>query len=135
MRVFVDTAPFIYLIENHPIYADKVADLIATALAESHSFVTSVITILEFGVKPEKENKQEVIAKFEELLNELATEVKEIDRSTAVKAYQLRAKYQFLKGLDAIQIAVAVTSNCENFVTNDTKLSRIEEIAVTLIDE
>lgn len=134
MRVFVDTAPFIYLIENHPVYADRVADFITTALAEGHSFVTSVVTILEFGVKPE-ENKQEVITEFEKLLNELATEVKEIDRSIAVQAYQLRAKYPFLKGLDAIQIAVAVTSNCENFVTNDTKLSRIEEIAVILIDE
>ena len=134
MKIFVDTAPFIYLIENHPVYAGKVADLVATSLAEGNSFTTSVITILEFGVKPEKENRPEVIIKFEELLNELEIEIKEIDKGIAVKAYQLRAKYQFLKGLDAIQIASAVTTNCESFVTNDKKLKRVEEIAVMLIE-
>lgn len=135
MRVFVDTAPFIYFIENHPVYAQKVADLITAALAEGHSFVTSVATILEFGVKPEKENRPEVITKFEELLNELETEVKEIDRNTAVEAYRLRAKYQFLKGLDAIQIASAIVSDCDNFVTNDMKLEKVKEITVTLIEK
>ncbi|WKN41278.1 type II toxin-antitoxin system VapC family toxin [Tunicatimonas pelagia] len=134
MRVFVDTAPFIYLIENHPKYADRVADIMATSLAEGHTFITSVITILEFGVKPEKENKHEVITRFEDLLNELETEVKEIDRGIAVEAYQLRAKYQFLKGLDTIQLATAITSSCDSFVTNDTKLEKVKEITVTLID-
>ena len=134
MKVFIDTAPFIYFIENHPVYAEMVANFITTSLAEDHSFTTSVVTILEFGVKPEKENRQEVITQFEDLLSELAIKVEEIDRSVAVKAYQLRAKYQFLKGLDAIQIASAITSDCENFITNDVKLKKVEEITVTLLE-
>ena len=32
MKILVDTAPFIYLIENHPIFAEKVKNAITSAI-------------------------------------------------------------------------------------------------------
>ena len=135
MKKFIDTAPLIYIIEDHPEFAEKIINLISESLVQGDFFVTSVITILEFGVKPERENRQDVIQKFHELLNKLNTEIEDIDERIATKAYQLRAKYQFLKGMDSIQIATALIKNCEEFITNDKKLKKVEEVLVILIEE
>ncbi len=135
MKKFIDTATFIYLIESHPIFADKVINLFSESIINRDSLITSVITLMEFGVKPEREGRKEVIEKFEEFLAKFNFEVTRIDVSIAKKAYQLRAKYQFLKGMDAIQIAVAILANCDEFVTNDKKLKKIKEISAIIIEE
>jgi predicted nucleic acid-binding protein len=134
MRKFIDTAPFIYLIENHPIFADEVINLFAESTINGDSLMTSVITLMEFGVKPEREGRQDIIAKFEELLARLNIEITQVDERIAKKAYQLRAKYQFLKGMDSIQIATAILSNCDEFVTNDKKLKKITEVSVIILE-
>lgn len=134
MRKFIDTAPFIYLIENHPIFADEVINLFTESTINGDSLMTSVITLMEFGVKPEREGRQDIIIKFEELLARLNIEITQVDERIAKKAYQLRAKYQFLKGMDSIQIATAILSNCDEFVTNDKKLKKITEVSVITLE-
>ena len=47
-KIFFDTAPFIYLIENHYEFYSKVANLIAEAVEENSDFYTSVLTYTEF---------------------------------------------------------------------------------------
>ena len=135
MKIFIDTAPFIYLIENHPEFAKKVKQYISNTIIRGDRLITSVITIMEFGVKPQKEEKQEIINRFEELLDRLGIEVVEIDREIAKTGYKLRAKYGFLKGMDAMQLATALKNGCEEFVTNDIPLTKIQEIKVILIKE
>ena len=49
-------------------------------------------------------------------------------------AADFRAKYN-LKLPDALQIATAIVSNCEAFLTNDTKLKRVTELQVLVIEE
>jgi len=61
MKKFIDTAPFIYLIESHPDFADKVINLISESTINGDSLITSVITLMEFGVKPERGGRQDVI--------------------------------------------------------------------------
>jgi len=68
VKIFIDTAPFIYLIENHPVFAHKMKMLITDAIVNGDEIVTSVVTIAEFRVKPTKENRSDIIKKFEELL-------------------------------------------------------------------
>jgi len=45
MKQFLDTAPLIYLIENHPEFAQNVINLISDALINEDTFITSVITL------------------------------------------------------------------------------------------
>lgn len=135
MKIFIDTAPFIYLIENHPIFASKVKALIASAIANDEDIVTSVVTISEFGVKPTKENRSDLIEKFEQLLSRLNIEVLVVDDSAARKAYELRAKYHFLKGMDAFQLALSINEKCSRFITNDKKLKKIKEIDISTMDD
>ncbi|MEL6865665.1 MAG: PIN domain-containing protein [Bacteroidota bacterium] len=135
MKQFIDTAPFIYFIEDHPDFSDKVYQYLAASLSNNDEFTTSVITLMEFGVKPEKENRQEVISQFEELLVELDIQLLVIDKAIARSAYQLRAKYDFLKAMDAFQLAAAIENQCQLFFTNDKKLKRVTEISVLLVEE
>ena len=89
MKIFIDTAPFIYLIENHPVFANKMRALITNAIVDGKDIVTSVVTISEFGVKPTKENRLGLIKEFEELLSRLNVEVLVVDKSAPKKAYEL----------------------------------------------
>lgn len=135
MKIFVDTAPFIYLIENHPIFAEKVKNAITSAIVNGDTLVTSVITYMEFGVKPEQENRREVIERFEELLSRLNIKILVVDKEAGKKGYQMRAKYKFLKGMDALQVGISIKENCSVFLTNDKRLKKIAEIDVRTIDE
>ena len=67
MKIFIDTAPFIYLLENHPVFTPKIKTLITNAIVVGDYIVTNVVTLSEFGVKPTKDNRLDLIEKFEEL--------------------------------------------------------------------
>ncbi len=133
--VFLDTAPFIYYIENHPKYAGRVEKYIAENLFLDNRFVTSIITYMEYCVVPEREGRADLIGRFDELLLRLSVGLKEIYLPSAKTAYKLRAKYKFLKGLDALQMAIAIENNCDEFLTNDTNLLRVKELKIVLLDK
>lgn len=136
MKVFIDTSPFIYLIESHPEYGHKVKQLFANSIIEGHDLLTSVVSLSEYSVKPNKENKPELIEKFEELLDRLNIEIFVIDKPVAKKASELRADYAFLKGLDAFQLAVAINQGCGVFITNDKDLKKVSYgIQIKILDE
>lgn len=60
-RLFVDTAAFIYLVENKLNYADKVTHYFTNGLSEEAAFETSVLTYAEYCVKPQQLNRLELI--------------------------------------------------------------------------
>jgi len=134
-KIFFDTAPFIYLIENHPNYYSKVEQFFVTIDQDDCELITSVLSMAEYGVKPEKENRQDLIADFDSLLVDFHFQVIDINVGIARKSYQLRAKYEFLKAMDALQLATALWIGCSRFFTNDKKLKKIEELKVVLVEE
>jgi predicted nucleic acid-binding protein len=135
MKIFLDTAPFIYLIEDHPAYAPRVKQFISSSIIDGHEFITSVVSLSEFGVKPAKEQQFELIHRFEELLDRLNIEVFTIDKQAAKKSYELRALYPSLKGMDAFQLAVSINENCGVFITNDKSLKKVTAIPVKTLDD
>ena len=65
-RIFLDTNPIIYLVENQQPYADKVLDFIVKGLDEKSEFYTSTITDSEFLVKPYSKNDLQSIELYSE---------------------------------------------------------------------
>ena len=135
MRVFIDTAPFIYLLEKHPEFIDRIKKYFTELYTDKAEILTSVITLSEFGVKPNKEGKPELVQQFEEFTKKVGIEMVEVTREHAKLSSQLRGKYQFLKGMDSLQIAIAQLEHCDRFFTNDTKLAKIEEIEIVLVKD
>ncbi len=135
MKIFIDTAPFIYMAEAHPVYAERTKKFIASAFANQDGLLTSVISLMEFSVKPERDHKTKSIAKLRSTWNRLNVQMLSIDESIAQKAAKLRAQYPALKGLDALQISAALLHGCQQFLTNDIPLQKIEEIEVVLIEQ
>ncbi len=132
-KYFIDSAPFIYIIEDHPEFYTKTFDFIDKASSEDVEFYTSVLSISEFCVGPEKSERNDLIIKFEDFLNKLDFNVNVISIKIAKASAKLRAKYSFLKGMDALQIASALEMNCELFLTNYKRLKEIEELKMVLI--
>ena len=135
MKTFIDTSPFIYLVENNPVFVDRIRSFFIDALNDDHGLITSVITIMEFNVMPQRKGRHELILQFEEFLHMMNISVEEIDQKVAETAYKLRAKYDFLKGMDALQISVAIEKECDQFLTNDKKLTKISEVKILLVED
>jgi predicted nucleic acid-binding protein len=135
MKLFVDTSPFIYLVESHAFYGEKVQKLLLSNIARNDELITSVITWMEFSVMPQKTKRLDLIEKYQDLLTQLGIPVLEITQSIASQAALMRSKYDFLKPMDALQLAVAIDSGCVQFITNDKGLRRITEIQVITLDQ
>ena len=79
-RIFIDTNPFIYLLEGVAPYDIAVRDFLFEGMCAKTEFCTSTIT-------------------------------------------------------DALQLASAICSECDMFLTNDKQLRQVEEIQVLLVNE
>ncbi|WP_238360802.1 type II toxin-antitoxin system VapC family toxin [Iningainema tapete] len=62
------------------------------------------------------------------------TEFIQINNYITQQAAQLRSRYN-LALLDAYQVAVALTGNCEALLTNDIAFKRVTELRVLIVDE
>ena len=134
-KIYLDTAPLVYFIEGHPQFSVAVETYLADAISENASFCMSTVSYMEFSVYPERANRQDLITQLDELIVNLSIPIQVIDLSIAKLAAKLRAKYSFLKGMDAIQLAAALTNQCTHFFTNDKKLIKIIEIEIVLVSE
>lgn len=133
-KVFVDTAPIIYLVEKNPYHFDSVSYMLADYIIANKRLVTSVLTVSEVGIKPIKINKPETFEKFDRTMKSLF-HVDPITWEVANLSATLRAKYGSLKAADSLQLASSIHQRCEVFVTNDRKLKQIKEIPIQLLKD
>lgn len=134
-RLFLDSAPVIYYIEGDQHYLAHV-DIIFNALDESSiSAVTSPITLSESLIIPLRDAQEKIRNAFVELIvNTPNIHFQVIDETIALKAADLRARYNFTL-TDALQLATAVITECDVFLTNDSALKRVKEINVIVLGE
>lgn len=117
--VAVDTAVFIYFLEEHPIFLAAVRPLFASAARGQRDLVTSAVTLLEVLVVPYRAGNLPLAARYEALLTRgRGLRLIDVDRAQIRAAAQLRALYR-LRTPDALQLAAALTANCSALVTND----------------
>lgn len=135
MKVFFDTAPFIYYLEDSEKFGGQVEELFEEYQSSGATLITSVISQMEYSVQPYRQEKGILVDQFLELLNDLSIQVFPIDRGIAEQAARLRAKYQSLKGMDALQIATAIECGCHIFYTNDKKLGQIKEVGIVVLSQ
>jgi predicted nucleic acid-binding protein len=134
-KIFLDTAPLIYFIEEHPYYASSLNELFISEGKPFCQLVSSVITLAEVLVLPMREGKYDLAQKYETILvNSQAIDIIEINIEIARITAQLRAKYS-VKTPDAIQIATAIYYPTDYFLTNDKRLKSVKEIKVITLED
>ncbi|MBC6476292.1 MAG: PIN domain-containing protein [Hormoscilla sp. GM102CHS1] len=132
-RLFLDTAPVIYLVEQNTQYLVLVRAVFQCIREGSPIAVTSPVTLAECLVHPYTRGD------MQQNFIQLITNTKNIDfvsinQNIALQAAELRARYN-LSLTDAFQVAVALATNCESFLTNDAMLKRVTELQILVLND
>jgi predicted nucleic acid-binding protein len=129
-RVGVDTAIFIYWIEEDPRFMPLVEPLFEEVAAGTREIVTSALTLLELLVVPYRAGNADLAQRYEELLtNSRGIAVIDLSRDQLRIAAQLRAATG-VKTPDSLQLAAATSAGCTAFLTNDRRIPAIRGLRV-----
>jgi predicted nucleic acid-binding protein len=133
--VAIDTAPFVYLIEEHPQYLPIVRPVFVAITSEKLPAVTSGVTLLETLVQPYRVGNTVLAERHEALLTRSrGLHLVEITRAVSRVAAQLRAAHA-LKTPDALQLATALLARSPVFLTNNRSLPAIPGIRILTLQE
>lgn len=128
--VAVDTAIFIYFIEEEPRFLPHILPLFGEADEGQRELVTSALTLLEVLVVPYRAGDRQLAERYEHLLTRSrGIRMVELTRDQLRAAAQLRAATG-VKTPDALHLVSALGAGCKTFVTNDRRLPTVPGLRV-----
>jgi predicted nucleic acid-binding protein len=128
--VAVDTALFIYLIEEDGRFLPHILPLFEVADRGIRTLVTSALTLLEILVVPYRTGNRQLAERYERLLTRSrGVQIVDLTRDHLRAAAQLRA-VTGIKTPDALHLASALAMGCRTFVTNDRRLPSLPGLKV-----
>lgn len=134
-KVFLDTAPVVYYVEAHPNFGEVARTAFMLISDEHIQAVSSPVTLAECVVLPIKLGQLDVQQIYKNLLtNTPGISMIDIDAAIGEQAAGLRIRYG-LKLPDALQVATAISSGCDGFLTNDAALKKVKELRVLVLLE
>ena len=128
MRLYLDTAPVIYVVEQVPDFSQKILHYIQKPDIE---LVVSDLTWMECRVKPLTENKETLLDDYDKFFSQSVIEIVELSRRVLERAAHIRSQYN-IKTPDAIHLGAAIISKCDIFLTNDRRLERFKDTHITV---
>jgi predicted nucleic acid-binding protein len=135
ISIFLDTAPIIYFIEEHPSYSGLMDSVISKATNNRIKIVTSIITFIEVMTKPYKLRQMELVKTYQNFFyNSKNFSVVDLNPNIALLTAKIRADFNF-KLPDAVQLAIFEYMGLELFLTNDVQLKRYNENKVIILSE
>ena len=133
--VALDSAPFIYFIEDDPRYAPIVRPLFEQADRSERQLVTSALTLLEVLVVPLRAGDRQLAERYDRLLTHgRGLRLIEITRAQLEAAASLRAATG-ARTPDALQLAAALGAGCKTFLTDDRRLPAIPGLRVVQLSQ
>jgi predicted nucleic acid-binding protein len=130
----LDTAPLIYLIEEHPIYLEAILTFFEAVERGEVTAVTSTVTLLEVLVHPFRNNNNELATEYRDILLHSKVITSDVSAPIAEAAAQLRSRHN-IRTPDAIQIAAAMHAGATHFLTNDARLPAIPSLTILVLDD
>jgi len=124
----LDTPIFIYFLENNERYGELARITINGIEKGKWAGVTSTITLMEITVRPWQLGRESAAREYEAILVHFPNlSMVDVDRKVARAAAQLRAKYT-VSPPDALQVAASLSYGAKAFLTNDKRLSRLQDV-------
>ncbi len=134
-RLALDSRVFIYHVEARAPYVSLTDRLFRRIESGKHEAATSALSLTEVLTLPFEKGETELALLYRGLLTEFPhLLVAPLDASTAELAASIRAHYA-LATPDAIQIATALRHEATVFISNDSKLAKVRELKVLLLDD
>src|SRR5262252_5062234 len=128
--VAIDTAIFIYFIEEHPKFLPLIEPLFREVDRGHMELVTSALTLLEVLVVPYRTGDHLLAARYESLLTRSrGVRIGDISRDLLRAAAQLRAATG-VKTPDSLQLVAALATGSTAFLTNDRDLPTVPGIRI-----
>lgn len=133
--VCVETAVFIYYLEDQGAYATLVEPLFGAVGSGRFSGISSCLTLAEALVKPLRMGRHDLAEAYRRALGEsFRIRLYPLNRPVAEKAARIAADHN-IKPPDAVQLATAALYEADAFVTNDRRLRRFQEMKVIVLDD
>jgi predicted nucleic acid-binding protein len=121
--VGLDTAPFIYFIEEHPVWLPRIQPFFHALDRGLFRAVTSTVTLTEVLVHPFRRSQGVLVEQYRQiLLSARNLTTMPVTAVIAEQAAELRARHN-LRTPDAIQLATAIHAKAGSFLTNDKEIS------------
>ena len=134
-RVYFDTNPIIYFIEQNTQFIELVTPVFEMIGEDSILAFTSELSLTEVLIKPIRDNRIQIIQTHKELLldPELFTLISP-NQDTFLLAAELGGKSS-MRMPDAIHMACAIESKCKYFITNDKGIKSTADVTVVQISD
>ena len=125
-RFVVDSAPVIYLLEDHPILASRFVRVFERAEAGHYELVITTVTLAEVLTGPLRTGDESKADAYREALTSSpAWRVVDLTAEIAHRAARVRARTR-LRFADAVQVATAIHTSSLGLVTHDRDFSALE---------
>ena len=134
-KLFMDTAPFIYLLDHDVRYIGSIRTFLDKVMAQGTPLITSAVSVAEYLVHPYKIQAKEKVKLFFAFLNDANVEVIPVGTEIAEYAARIRAEYPAFKAMDALQLATAHIEGCDAFLTNDKQLRQFHSLNCIMVEE
>ena len=122
MKIFWDTNLFIYLWEEGP-QTQRTRSFVDWVVDSGHEVVTSALTLGEILVHPFRMGDENRVRDYEEAFSGI--DVVAFSSAVARHFAKLRAMHANLRPPDAMQLASAIHTQADVFVTHDHRLASI----------
>ena len=129
----LDTSIFIYFLEDNERYGPLAQITINGIEKGKWQGVTSTIALMEITVRPWQLGRESAAREYEAILVHFPNlSIVDVDRNVARAAAQLRVKYN-VSPPDALQVAASLSFGAKAFLTNDRRLSSLQELIDVLV--
>ena len=120
-RIYWDTMLFVYWLEDHPAYGNRVAQILSRMQARGDTLYTSAFTIGEILVGPYKEGDNETAERIQAVFQSPEISVLPFTADVADHYGRIRALLG-VSPADAVHLATAAEADIDLFLTNDNYL-------------
>ena len=131
-RIFWDSMICIYLLENHPVFAPRAAQLLERAFKRGDALFTSYLALGEVLAGAEKSSGVQKASTVQHTLEEMGFSFLPFNQGAVAPFSHLRAQ-EGVKIADAIHLACAASAGIDLFLTSDKQLVKLDVPGIQFI--